>query len=118
MDDGLTSVPTISEVIELIENSQAICASAKLRLHKFASNRKDVLEALPKDDRATDLKDIDLRHDALPIQRSLGTYRCIESGTLGFRIELKEKPLSRRRILSTISSVRPFGDSFTSNPDW
>lgn len=38
VDDGLTSVPAISEAIELIEDSQALCASAKLRLHKFASN--------------------------------------------------------------------------------
>lgn len=60
VDDGLTSVFAISEAIELIEDSQALCASAKLRLHKFASNRKDVLEALPKDDRAK------------------GTYWCIE----------------------------------------
>ena len=105
VDDGLTSVPTISEAIELIEDSQALCASAELRLHKFASNRKDVLEALPKDDRPRDLKDLDLRHDALPIQRSLGTYWCIESDTLGFRIERKDKPLSLRGIFSTISSV-------------
>ena len=105
VDDGLTSVPTVPEAIKLIEDSQALCTSAKLRLHKFASNRKDVLEALPKDDRAKDLKDLDLRHDALPIQRSLGTFWCIESDTLGCRIELKDKPLSRHGILSTISSV-------------
>ena len=55
--------------------------SAKLRLHKFASNLKDVLEALPKDDQAKDLKDLDLRHDTLPFQRSLGTFWCIESDT-------------------------------------
>ena len=70
VDDGLTSVPTVPEAIKLIEDSQALCTSAKLGLHKFASNRKDVLEALPKDDRAKDLKDLDLRHEALPIQRS------------------------------------------------
>ena len=106
MDDGLTSVPAISEAIELTEDSQALCASAKLRLQKFASNRKDILEeALPKDDRVRDLKDFHLRDDALPIQRSLGTYWYIESDTLGLRIELKDKPLSRRGILSTISSV-------------
>ena len=52
----------------MIEDSQALCASAKLRLHKFASNRKDILEALPKDDRARDLKDLDLRYDALPVR--------------------------------------------------
>ena len=97
--------PTVPEAIKLIEDSQALCTSAKLRLHKFASNRKDVLETLPTDDRAKDLKDLDLRHDTLPIQRSLGTFWCIESDTLGFRIELKDKPLSRRGILSTISSV-------------
>ena len=53
--------------IKLIEDSHALCASAKLRLHKFGSNHKDVVEALPKDDRAKDLKDLDLRHDPLPI---------------------------------------------------
>ena len=80
--------------------------SAKPRLHKFASNLKDVLEALPKDDQAKDLKDLDLRHDtALLFQRSLGTFWCIESNTLGFCIELKNKLLSCRGILSTISSV-------------
>ena len=82
-----------------------MCASANLRLHKFASNRREVLESLPVDDRAKDLKDIDLRHDVLPVQRSLGTFWWIESDTLGFRIELKDKPATRRGILSTICSV-------------
>ena len=63
------------------------------------------MEAPPKDDRAKDLKDLDLRHDTLPIQLSLGTFWCIESDTLGVRIELKDKSLSRRGILSTRSSV-------------
>ena len=82
-----------------------MCASANLRLHKFASNRREVLEALPANDRAKNLKDIDLCHDVLPIQRSLGTFWCIESDTLGCRIELKDKPATRHGILSTISSV-------------
>ena len=105
VDDDLTSVPSVQEAVTLVKSSQAICASAKLRLHKFASNCKEVLETPPPEDHVKDLKDLDLRHDALPIQRSLGTYWCIESDTLGFRIELKEKPLSRRGILSTVSLV-------------
>ena len=36
VDDGVTAVPTISEAMELIGNSQALFASAKLRLHKFS----------------------------------------------------------------------------------
>ena len=66
-----------------------MCAAVNLRLHKFASNSKTVLEAMPAEDRSKDLKDLDLRHDVLPVQRSLGTYWCIESDTIGFRIELK-----------------------------
>jgi hypothetical protein len=105
VDDGFTSLSTNKEAIDLIQTTQAMCASANLRLHKFASNRREVLESLPVDDRAKDLKDIDLRHDVLPFQRSLGTFWCIESDTLGFRIELKDKPATRRGILSTICSV-------------
>lgn len=105
VDDGLTSLSTTEEAVKMIKDSQAICASANLRLHKFASNRREVLEALPVDDRANDLKDLDLRHDVLPVQRSLGTYWCIESDTFGFRIQLRDKPATRRGILSTISSV-------------
>ena len=37
--------------------------------------------------------------------RSLGTYWCIESDTFGFHIKLRDKPTTRRGILSTISSV-------------
>lgn len=49
-----------------------MCASAKLRLHNFVSNRRVVLEAVPANDRAKDLKDLDPRYDVLPIQMSLG----------------------------------------------
>ena len=105
VDDGLTSVPTVEKAVELIKKSQEMCASENLHLDKFASNKKEVLEELPPEDRAKDLKDLDLRHDSMPVQRSLGTYWCIESDTLGFHIELKDKPLTRRGILSTVSSV-------------
>ena len=82
-----------------------MCAKDKLCLHKFASNSKEVLEALPTNDRARDLKDLDLRCDTMPVQRSLGTYWSIESDTFGFGIELRDKPATHRGTLSTISSV-------------
>lgn len=105
VDDGLKSFATPAKAINVIKNTQAMCAAVNLRLHKFASNSETVLEALPAEDRSKDLKDLDLRHDVLPVQRSLGTYWCIQSDTIGFRIELKDKPLTRRGILSTVSSV-------------
>ena len=74
--------------IDLMKTTQTMCARANLRLHKFASNRREVLEPLTVNDRAKDVKDIDLRHEVLPVQRLLGTFCCIESDTPGFRIEL------------------------------
>ena len=105
VDDGLRSFATPESAISVIKNTQAACAAFNLRLHKFASNSKVVLEAIPVKDRSKELKDLDLRHDTLPVQRSLGTYWCIESDTISFRIELKDKPLTRRGILSTVCSV-------------
>lgn len=61
VDDGLKSVSTVEQALQLIKCSQAMCAKDNLRLHKFASYCKDVLEALPANDRAKDLKDLDLR---------------------------------------------------------
>ena len=105
VDDGLKSVPTAQQALQLVNDSQTMCAKDNLRLHKFASNCKEVLEVLPANNRAKDLKDLDLRHDPMPVQRSLGTDWCIESDTFGFRIELRDKPVTRRGILSAISSV-------------
>ena len=59
---------------------------------------------MPAEDRSKDL-DLDLCHDVLTVQCSLGTYLCIETDTTGFRIELKDKPLTCRRICLSVSSV-------------
>ena len=68
VDDGLKSIPTAQEALQLINDSQTMCAKDNLRLHKFASNCKEVLEVLPAN-------------------------------------ELRDKLLTRRGILLTISSV-------------
>lgn len=60
VEDGLKSVPTVEQALQLIKRSQAMYAKDNLRLHKFASNCKDVLEAPPANDHSKDLKDLDL----------------------------------------------------------
>lgn len=52
-----------------------------------------------------DVRTLDLTTDHLPIERALGVQWAVESDTLGFRIILKDKPFTRRGILSTICSV-------------
>ena len=105
VDDGLKSVSTQGEAVDLIKQSQKMCSAGALRLHKFVSNSKDVIASVPMEDRAKGIQNLELVHDSLPIERALGIQWCIESDTFRFRIELKDCPLTRRGILSTICSV-------------
>ncbi|XP_047473555.1 uncharacterized protein LOC125028204 [Penaeus chinensis] len=105
VDDGLTSLPTTVEAISLIRNSKALCSKGGFKLHKFLSNKKEVLEAISLEEKAISLKNLDLSSEALPIERTLGVEWCIESDTFQFRISINDKPITRRGILSTVSSV-------------
>ena len=66
VDDGLTSKPTEKEAITLVKATQAMLATACLRLHKIVSNSVVVMEALPIEDRGKNVQDLDFRHDSLP----------------------------------------------------
>ena len=74
-------------------------------LHKVVSNSVDVMEAFPTQDRAKDIKDLDLRVDSLPAQRSLGVCWHIERDTFTFRVALQDKPFTRRGVLSIVNSI-------------
>ena len=68
-------------------------------------NSKEVSAAIPPELRVRDAQNLDLTCDPLPIERTLGVQWCIESDVFQFRIEVKDKPFTRRGILSTVSSV-------------
>lgn len=105
VDDGFKSVPTVPEAIKLIKNSTEMCRRGGFRLHKFTSNSKEVVESTPVESRAKEIKELDLNRDLLPPERVLGVEWNIENDVFKFRITLKDKPLTRRGILSTVSSI-------------
>ena len=73
VDDGLTSLPTSTQAIDLMHKTQkALVDGGNIRLHKLAPNSPEVVQAFPSDDIAKDLKDLDLSADNIPLQRSLG----------------------------------------------
>ena len=63
------------------------------------------IHSIPEKHRAENVKNLALGRDKLPIERAPGVIWCIESDTFNFRIELKNKPCTRRGILSTINSI-------------
>lgn len=106
VDDGLQSLPTSVEAIDLLKRTQeALKVEGNLRLHKIASNSQSVMNAFPTDDLAKDLKDLDFGEETLPLQRSLGLSWDLESDAITFRVSSTEKPYTRRGILSTVNSL-------------
>ena len=105
VDDGLKSVKDVDTAIELIQKTQGMCEKAGLKLHKFSSNKKKVIQAVAPEDRAKGLQDLDLTRDPLPIEQTPGIMWCAETDSFQFRIVIQDQPLTRRGILSTVCSV-------------
>ena len=86
---------------------RSACAHGGFNLSKIVSNRRSVLESVPtaEDLRAQGLRALDLSSNFLLVERALGVQWAVESDTYGFRIIIKDKPLTRRGILSTICSI-------------
>ncbi|KAL0154219.1 hypothetical protein M9458_050473 [Cirrhinus mrigala] len=105
VDDGLISLETVEETVKLVKEAQAVCVKGKLHLHKFISNNREVLEAINERDRAVEVKNVDFKHDHLPVQNVLGVRWDVESDAFTFNVVLNEKPATRRGILSVVASV-------------
>ena len=105
VDDVLKSASTEDETIKLAKDTKAVCQNGGFNLTKFVGNTERIISSIPQEHRAEQVKNLTLGQDKLPIERALGVIWCIESDTFNFRIELKDKPCTRRGILSTISSI-------------
>lgn len=63
------------------------------------------MNSIPVSERAKEVKTLDLDRDTLPIERALGVQWCVESDFFNFKLELNKQLLTRRGILSMVSSV-------------
>ena len=105
VDDVLKLACTEDETIKLAQDTKAVCQNGGFNLTKFVGNTEHIISTIPQEHRAEQVKNLTLGQDKLPIERALGVIWCIESDTFNFRIELNDKPCTRRGILSTISSI-------------
>lgn len=105
VDDGLLSTPTAAGTIDLLTRTKKMLATSNLKLHKFASNSKEVMNAFPTEDHAKGLKDLNLEVDPTPIQRSLGLSWDVKGDTFTFHVTDIKKPFTRRGILATVNSL-------------
>ena len=105
VDDGLKSVCDEDTAVSLVHRTIEMCKQGGLKLHKFISNSRTVLESIPSEFRVDGIQKVDLRLESLPVERTLGVEWCVESDTFQFRVTIKDRPYTRRGLLSTVASV-------------
>ena len=72
---------------------------------KFVSSSKAVLVSIPEEARSQEVRSLELGGDYYPVERALGVQWAIESDMFSFIVVVKDQPLTRRGIPSTMSSV-------------
>lgn len=105
VDDGLVSVASDTEAVQLVKEARQLCSAGKLRLHKFVCNSKKVLKSIPDEECAESVQDQDMALQEPLMERALGVQWCISSDDFQFRVTVKEHPLTRRGVLSTVASI-------------
>lgn len=101
----IISVDSVDKAKQLVSEARGMCANGKLCLHKFVSNDREVLDAIPETEHASDRKDVNLHYNESQIESVLGVNGNIEEDVFSFSVVLKERPATRRGILSTVASI-------------
>ncbi|XP_064632807.1 uncharacterized protein LOC135491089 [Lineus longissimus] len=104
VDDLLRSLNmTTQEAIQLVIEIIDMLAKGGFRITKINSNVREILRAIPQNERGKPTLDLDL--DELPVERALGFEWNTEEDVFQFKVQLQEKPMTKRGVLSTLSSL-------------
>ncbi|KAM8861775.1 uncharacterized protein ACB058_008484 isoform 2-T2 [Synchiropus picturatus] len=105
VDDCLSTVSSDEHAVTLAKDLRNLCFSGGFHLSKWTSNSRALLTSIPEEDRASGIKDLYLNKDQLPTERALGVQWCTNSDAFKLKIEVQQKPCTRRGILSVVSSA-------------
>ncbi|XP_013403245.1 uncharacterized protein LOC106168647 [Lingula anatina] len=105
VDDCLKSVVNHVDACHLVENLCHTCAEGGFHLTKFSSNSIEVMCSIPQIEHSKEMSAVNLSCDDLPVIKTLGVRWDIRADQFGFSIMMREKPPTRRGILSLISCI-------------
>ena len=101
----MKSVKDVRTAVKLIQDVSKMCSDVFI-LTKFISNKVQVLSSIPTEDRRRGAKNVNISDEVdLPTEKALCICWNIEKDTLGFKTNLGERPLTRRRMLSMVSKI-------------
>ncbi len=105
MDDCLKSVQSISEAINMVKELKNLCKEGGFNLTKWCSNQREVLSEIPQEDLSKGLRNLNLDSSQLPLERTLRILWNPEDDQFQFQCILKTMKITRRTMLSTVSSI-------------
>ncbi|XP_059097362.1 uncharacterized protein LOC131891740 [Tigriopus californicus] len=101
----LVSFDTVEKACKVVRQVRKICSYGHFNFTQIISNQRRVLDTIPSQNLKPTTRDLDFVNDDLPMERALGVVWNLQDYMLGFRIQIQDKPLNRRGILSTIHSI-------------
>ena len=104
-DDLLKSFPKVKEAVHAIKQLQELCSRGGFNPTKFISNKQEVIKSIPDDKRKPNVRNELVTLGNLPEEKVLGVKWDTQNDTIGFYIKFADNPLTRRGLLSTLSSV-------------
>ncbi|XP_066915532.1 uncharacterized protein [Clytia hemisphaerica] len=105
VDDMLKSFPEDDSAISTVNNTRLMCKEGGFCLTKFHWNSRSAIKSIPSEERSKSLKDLDMTTDTIPNERALDMQWCPERDVFAYKVQFKEKPSTRRGVLSTVSSM-------------
>ena len=103
MDDILHSEETVKDAVLILEDLTKVLGGAGFRAQKWCSNRTEVLEEIPQEDRATGVK---LEDAELPSVKTLGVHWNASDDVFTFIVkEINLSFYTKRGLLSRIATL-------------
>ena len=103
VDDCLFSTSTVEEGVSLIRSISHILEKAGFHLTKWMSNNEEILSAVPEKDRAKSFVAASL--GSIASERVLGVEWNASSDEFQIKVNIPQKPATRRGILSMTHSL-------------
>lgn len=105
VDDGLISLPSARSLLSLAQRSRDHLAEYGFNLHKFVSNEQEVIASLQSDCSGCSTVAWNIYANGCSVERTLGVEWNVQLDAFQFSLSLKDTPLTRRGIMSSVYSI-------------
>ena len=105
VDDLLKSVKSSEDAVGVYKDLKKLLSLGGFNLTKWISNKREVIDAIPEEDRSKELKKIDFETDILPVERALGVQWNVANDSFQYNVNIPAREVTKRGILSFISSI-------------